>query len=394
MAERRARPGRTPGGSLRLLHTAVFVSSFDRLLIAPLLLPTARDLGAPLSRVAMMATAYFVAYGLMQVVWGVVSDRFGRVTTLRLSLTIAGSAAAATALAPTVEVLVLARLVAGGAFAAAVPAGIIYIGDTVPAARRHGPLTDLMTATALGMAAATLVGAALADLLSWRVGFAIPAASALLLVLLLRRLPEPVGGAAAPRGAGDVLRRIRGVLRHRWSRVVLAFAFTEGMVLLGILTYLPTTLQSGGISTSISGLVTAAYGLAIVGWAALVKRLSRAVGPGGLIATGGAAGVTGHLALVVDQGVVGVLVASVGLAAAWAFMHSTMQKWATEVAPEARATVVSLFASALFLGSALWTAVGVPFVEGGALLPYFAAGLAVAATLAVTATVARSRYPG
>lgn len=399
MGTRAPGPAADPApGSLRLLHVAVFVSSFDRLLIAPLLLPVARDLDAPLSRVATMATAYFVAYGLMQVVWGVVSDRIGRVATLRLSLAIAAVAAGATALAPDVEVLVLARLVAGGAFAAAVPAGIIYIGDTVPAPRRHGPLTDLMTATALGMAAATLVGAALADLLSWRVGFAIPAVAALVLVLLLRRLPEPVPGpgrvATAPRDVREVVRRIRGVLRHRWSGVVLVFAFTEGMVLLGILTYLPTTLQAGGTSTSVSGLVTAAYGLAIVAWAALVKRLSRAVGPAGLIASGGAAGVAGHLALVVDQGVVAVLVASVALAAAWAFMHSTMQKWATEVAPESRATVVSLFASALFLGSGLWTAVGVPFVERGALLPYFAAGLVVAATLAVTATVARSRYPG
>jgi predicted MFS family arabinose efflux permease len=377
------------------LHAAVFFSSFDRLLIAPLLLPIARDLDVPLSRVAAMATAYFVAYGLMQLVWGVVSDRLGRVATVRLALAIAGAAAAVTALAPTLEVLVVARVVAGGAFAAAVPGAIIYIGDTVPAARRHAPLTDLMTATALGMAGATLVGAALADLLSWRFGFAIPAVFALGLAALLRRMPEPASASTAgPASLTVVLGRIGGVLRQRWSVVVLTFSFTEGMVLLGILTYLPTTLQSGGVTTSVSGLVTAAYGLAVVGWAGLVKRLSRRVGPSGLIAVGGTAGATGHLSLVVDQGVVGVLVASVAFAAAWAFMHSTMQKWATEVAPRARATVVSLFASALFLGSGLWTAVGVPFVERGALVPYFAAGLAVAVLLTATATAARARYPG
>lgn len=386
--------GGTSGGSLRLLHVAVFVSSFDRLLIAPLLLPIARDLGVPVGQVATMATAYFIAYGLMQLVWGIVSDRLGRVATVRLSLAIAALAAAVTALAPSVEVLVVARLVAGGAFAAAVPGAIIYIGDTVPAVRRHAPLTDLMTATALGMASATLVGAALADLVSWRLGFAIPTACAAALVLLLRRMPEPSSGRTGRAvSVGDVARRIGGVLRHRWAGVVLVFAFAEGMVLLGILTYLPTTLQAGGTSTSLSGLVTAAYGLAIVVWAGLVKRLARVVGPERLIAIGGVAGVTGHLALVVDQGVTAVLVASVAFAAAWAFMHSTMQKWATEVAPEARATVISLFASALFLGSGLWTAVGVPFVERGALVPYFVAGLAVAAVLLVSATVARARYP-
>ena len=32
-------------------------------------------------------------------------------------------------------------------------------------------------------------------------------------------------------------------------------------------------------------------------------------------------------------------------------MHSTLQTWAIEVVPEARATVISLFAAALFAGT-------------------------------------------
>ena len=41
----------------------------------------------------------------------------------------------------------------------------------------------------------------------------------------------------------------------------------------------------------------------------------------------------------------------VGLA--WAAMHSSLQTWATEVLPSARATVVSLVAGSLFVGSAV-----------------------------------------
>ena len=36
------------------------------------------------------AGAYFLAYGLMQPVWGTVSDRLGRVRTMRLTLLLAG----------------------------------------------------------------------------------------------------------------------------------------------------------------------------------------------------------------------------------------------------------------------------------------------------------------
>lgn len=392
--ETMSRPQDEPA-PLRLLHAAVFLSSFDRLLIAPLLLPVAAGLGVPVAQVAGVATAYYVGYGLMQVVWGVVSDRLGRVRTMRLALAVAAVAGVATAVAPGVVVLLLARLVAGGAYAAAVPGGLIYIGDTVPAVRRHGPLTDLMTATAVGMAAGTLVGAYLADLLSWRVAFALPAVASAVVAVVLRGLPEPSREhrPVAERSVRGVVVPVVRVLRSRWPLTVLAFAFVEGMVLLGVLTYLPAMLQAGGLGTTASGAVTAAYGVGIVALARLVKRLSRRLADARLVAVGGTMGTAGYVTLVLDRGPVGVLVASVLLAGAWAFMHSTMQKWATEVAPHARATVVSLFASALFLGNATWTAFGAPFVAREDFLPYVLVGLGVAGTLTLVATVARHRYP-
>lgn len=383
---------------LRVLHAATFLSSFDRLLVAPLLLPIARDLDAEVAEVALMATVYLVGYGLMQVVWGLVSDRLGRVRTMRLAMVVAGVAGVATALSPGLAALVVARLVAGGAYAAAVPGAITYIGDTVPAVRRHAPLTDLMTATALGMAAATLVGALLGDLLSWRVAFGVPAVAVLAVSLVLRGVPEPSGPdasrPASPPGLRVQAHRVREVLTHRRALLVLVLAGGEGMVLLGVITYLPTVLQAGGTGTAASGAATAVYGLAIVAFARLVKALSARVSPARLIAVGGAMGLGSYGALLVDRGLPGVVTASVLLAGAWAFMHSTMQNWATQVVPTLRATVVSLFASALFLGSAAWTALGVPFVARGDLVPYLLAGLLTALVLTAVATWTRHRLPG
>ena len=62
--------------------------------------------------------------------------------------------------------------------------------------------------------------------------------------------------------------------------------------------------------------------------------------------------------LAVQQGVVAGVVACVLLGAAWAFMHSTLQTWATSVAPLARAQVVPLFAACLFLGGSTGAALG------------------------------------
>lgn len=386
------RPGRTSDDvpRLRLLHAAVFFSSFDRLVIAPLLLAVAVDLDVPLHDVTVMATVYLAGYGTMQIVWGMVSDRLGRVRTLRIALVIAAVAGVATSLSPTLELLTLSRLVAGGAYAAIVPGALIYVGDTVPIARRHGPLTDVMMATALGMSAATLLGAFVADLVSWRLAFGLPSAVVLGLAYLMRSVPEP---QVRPERE-SVMARLATVARNRWALLVLTFAFLEGMVLLGVLNYLPTSLQFEGMSTAGSGLVTAAYGIGIVVFSRVVKVLSTSLPATRLIAVGGVLGTFAYVALVVDQALVGVLLGSILLAGAWAFMHSTMQKWVTEVAPRARATSVSLFASSLFLGSAASTAFGAGYADREDFMTYFVIGTTVMAGLAITATVMHARYPG
>lgn len=246
-----------------------------------------------------------------------------------------------------------------------------------------------MMVTAIGMSAATLLGAGIADLLGWRLAFALPGALVLGVAALMGRLPEL---ATRLRRQGAV-RNLATVLRHGWALVVLAFAFVEGAVLLAVLNYLPTTLQSAGMGTTLSGVVTAVYGVAIILFSRAVKVLSRRWSATRLIGVGGGMGVGAYVALVADPATVGVLVASVLVAGAWAFMHSTMQKWATEVTPDHRATTVSLFACALFVGSAVCTAFGAGYVERGDYTTYFTVGLSVAAALAGTAVLMRSRYP-
>ena len=75
------------------------------------------------------------------------------------------------------------------------------------------------------------------------------------------------------------------------------------------------------------------------------------------------------------------------LGAAWAFMHSTLQTWVTEVVPEARATAVSLFASLLFTGSAVASAFGSILIEGERFQFLYVLGLAIMVLVGVTATV-------
>ena len=75
----------------------------------PMLIAIAADLDASLTSVVQAAGAYFLAYGLIQPVWGIVSDAIGLVRTMRLTLLCAGLAAVACAFAWSPLVLGLTR---------------------------------------------------------------------------------------------------------------------------------------------------------------------------------------------------------------------------------------------------------------------------------------------
>jgi predicted MFS family arabinose efflux permease len=385
--------GQSPGGSrggLRLLQLAAFFSSFDRFVVAPMLVTIAAALGASLAETTATASLYYLLYGGMQPAWGMLSDRLGRVRVIRLTLLGAAVAGLLSAAAPNLIFLVAARALAGGLFAAVIPASLVYLGDTVKIESRQAALADLMAASAVGTALATVFGGLAAYLDAWRLAFAAPALAGVALAVLLTRLPEPSGFAAGER-EGPLL-QVRRVLSRPWAVVVVGIALVEGAVILGFLTFLAPSLESVGYSPAVAGLAVGLYGLAVLGWTRAVKPLARRLGAPALILIG-----AGMLALGYASGAAGQSLASVSAAAiliggGFAFMHSTLQTWATEVVPEARATVISLFAAALFAGSGVAAMAAAPLAEAGSYGLLFALAALVAVPLGLFAGLARRRY--
>lgn len=376
-----------PVPPILLLQATTFVSTLDRFAMPPLLVAIATDLGVPLSQAVHAAGAYFLVYGLCQPLWGVVSDQLGRVRTLRLTLLAAGVCTLLSATAETITALVVARALAGGLFGAAYPSTLVYVGDTVPAAVRQRDITRLMVGVALGTSLASVAAGSIAAI-SWRWAFVATGAASLVLVVLLGRLAEP---DAAPRSAAP-LAALGHITRSRITLVVLGFAFVEGAVLLGALTLLPAAVEYDGASAALAGAVTGIYGVAVYAGSVVVGRLSARWHPARLIRMGAAAAVVGCglLAWSRSPEVAAVVAALLGLA--WTSLHSSLQTWATEVLPGARATVVSLFASSLFVGSAAAAALVAGWAGAGrySLIYAICGGLVI--PLGATAAWARSRW--
>ena len=393
MSETEASTDWTPLGSsagLRLLQLAAFFSSFDRFAVAPMLVTIAASLGASLSDVAATASLYYLLYGGMQPVWGMLSDRVGRVRVMRLALFGATAAGVVSAVAPNLGVLIAARALAGGLFAAVIPAALVYVGDTVGMDSRQKALADLMAASAVGTTLATALGGLAAYLDAWRIAFAAPALAGGVLALLLARLPEPKN--FVPEEREGPLVQVGRVIGRPWAIAVVVIAAVEGAVILGFLTFLAPSLESDGFSPAVAGLVVGLYGLAVLGWTRAVKLVSDRLGAAALILIGGGMLALGYASGALGQSLVGVGIAAVLVGGGFAFMHSTLQTWATEVVPEARATVISLFAAALFVGSGVATTVAAPLAEGERFALLFATAAVSAVPLGLCAALAHRRY--
>jgi len=208
------------------------------------------------------------------------------------------------------------------------------------------------------------------------------------LAWLLRRLPEPL----VEHKPVSLLEPVGRLVRSRTTLLVLLFALAEGAVLLGGLTLLPAAVEHAGASAALAGSVTAIYGVSVFLSSRLVGRLAGRWHPSRLIALGGAAAVVGCALLAVSQEPPAAMVVAGLLGLGWTSMHSSLQTWATEVLPTARATVVSFFAGSLFVGSALAAVVVSGLADEGRYAAVYTAYAALAVPLALGASWSRARW--
>ena len=381
---------REAGFSVRLLSAGPFVTMIDRFAVAPVLIPIAFEFRAPVGAVAIAATAYYFAYGLAQPFWGFASDRAGRIRIIRISLGATAAACALSALAPNVDLFIAARIVAGASVCAVLPTALVYVGDTIPFRARHSVIADLLAAVAIGTAAGSFGGGLFAHYLSWRLIFGLTAVLAAGLAVAMGRLPE----SNAPPSTGGPLAQLQQAFRRPWARFVILFAMPEGAAVVGFLVFFAPALEATGTNPAIAGLVVATYGAAVLAGTRVVKAIAPRLPAWALIAIGGGMGVGGYLVAALDQRAAAILLASVMIGGFYAIFHSTMQAWATDIAPEVRGTAAALFVTSAFTGAAIGSGLGAVFAQQHQYGRLFLLAAALSLPVVITAALTRARYPG
>lgn len=157
----------------------------------PALPEVAADLGASPQATQFTITAFFLAFGVAQLIYGPMSDRLGRKPPLYIGVGIFLVATAACALAPTIGLLVAARFVQGlgAATVMVVPRAIIRDLHTGPAATRM--MATIMLVISVSPMLAPLAGSGVMLFAGWRAIFGVLAVAALIsLAMAAFLLPE------------------------------------------------------------------------------------------------------------------------------------------------------------------------------------------------------------
>jgi predicted MFS family arabinose efflux permease len=371
---------------LLVLQAAVFMVSAEARVIAPLLPAIALGLQSSVAAAGMLITAYTIPYGLFQLVYGPLADRFSRQRVMGAALGLFSLGTFLSGFGPTMPALYLLRFATGAAAAGVIPIALAYVGDAVPYHERQAALGRVVSVAALGGVLSAALGGLIATLVSWRALFIGYGLLALLVSAVLLRLPVVRLRAPQPRAAG-LLGPYRAIFRlaGRRATALYGLVFFEGMVATSTSGYLGALLfERDHLDYATIGALLTLNGVASIVVARFVGRLVARVSERGMLLIGGTLLTLSYL-LVALQPVwlffpLGMLVAGAGFVIA----HSTLQTRATELVPELRGTAVALFAFSLFLGGGLGTSLAGLTIER---FGYVAALVGTAALLALWTAV-------
>jgi predicted MFS family arabinose efflux permease len=339
--------------SLLVMALAGFASMVSMRMCDPMLVVLGQEFQVTTGEASSVVSAFAVAYGVMQLFYGPLGDRFGKLRVISLAALACAIFSAITSMAPSLTSLVVMRAFMGAAAAGIIPLTLAWIGDQVAYERRQETLARLMGATVSGMMVGLWFGGFAAENLGWRTAFVVVSAcfasASVFLWREVRNMPAPAPSTTGFMGA---FANTFELLRNRRVLQVLSATIVEGALIFGAMAFIPTHLhQQFDMSVVFAGTVMMLYGVGGLIYSQLARRwLGWLGGERGLVRTGASLIVLGLMTLAWSHqqalGMLGCFMTGFG----FYMMHNTLQTQATQMAPHARGTAVTLFACVLFFG--------------------------------------------
>ena len=219
------------------------MAALDTLVVATALSTIRIDLGASVEQLEWTVNAYNLSFAVLLITAAAVGDRYGRRAFYAIGLGLFAAASAASALAPSIGILIAARAVQGAGAALLLTLGLTLLTAAFPPERRGAAIGLFSAVTGIAVAIGPLVGGAIAEGMDWTWIFWLNVPIGLAAIpLVLRRIEESYGGDAGLDIPGlalistSALAIVWGLVRGNsagWGSLEIIGALAGGLLLAG-----------------------------------------------------------------------------------------------------------------------------------------------------------------
>lgn len=343
-----------------LLGLMAFLANGDNYAAAPLLLNIATDLNLTVETAAISVTAYMLAFGAFTLLFGPMSDRFGKVRVINVAAFGTAIFSILGGFAYNLTSLIVFRAI-NGAFAAGIfPVTLALVGQSFDDNSRHKALGKVMGMMFLGAATATIVGGVLAFFGSWRLVYIVYGVGELMLAILMMIMLEKDTPVVSK--LNYITAYKEPLSNFKFMRLVLTI-FLVGYGVFGSFTYSGKLIQGiTGYTVLGVGLILSLFGVGTVLGGRVAPKVKQKLDSKYFFATG-VMGAAALLALALSKNI---LVLGVGLfffGVAFIFFQSTLVATVQSILPRTKGTAMSMASLNIFVGGAVGTSINASVIS-------------------------------
>ena len=341
-----------------LLGLAGFMVVADNWVVSPILPAIMADLHSDLPKAGLLITAYMIPFGICQILFGPLADRYGKKEVITLAMIMFTLATGLCAAGRSLASLSLFRAVTGVFAASVIPISFALIADIFPIQQRQKAIGTFLGIAFLGQGMSMIIGGTIAHISSWQGVFIVYALLSLIPTVLLLRYYRQL--PSTKNRGGNILTPYIDLLTNPESLCTYGIIMLEGLFIIGSFSYGGAYLAVVHKLNALSiGLVMTGFGAMSVIGGRVSGKLVRRFGARNVVVVGLA--ITAVADLLIWQMGSHILIFSLAIALmglGFISAHSTLVTRASEFARKATGTAMSLVAFSFMGCGGIGTAIG------------------------------------
>jgi len=341
-----------------LLGLAGFIVMADNWVVSPILPAIAENLNVEIAKAGLLITAYMIPFGIFQIIFGPLADRYGKKQVITFSLIMFTIATGLCALGTSLTNLAIYRGLTGIFAASVMPISLALIGDVFPMEERQQAIGTFMGISFLGQGLSMAIGGTIAYFLNWKGVFIAYAVLSLIPTILLISNYKKLPSEKNPNS--EILKPYSRLLSNSKSSFTYLIVLLEGIFIVGSFSYIGSFIaKTHHYNYFKIGMILTAFGVMSVIGGRLSGKLSKKFGQKKVLSAGLLSAAIADIIIFYFGSNIYLLILGVALLGlGFILTHSTLLTRATGFAQKSRGAAMSLVAFCFMGGGGVGTAIG------------------------------------